>query len=83
MLPIYLDESTLGADLALILQPKMSQPCGRCERSAVEKYAAPTALTLEMAYNNARVVTRPHSEWLSKAANTVQTDATAAEEHAA
>lgn len=68
MLPLYLEEKSTLPDLALALRAQVSDACDECHHKAVERYTVPTALTLSMAYNNARLITRPRSEWLSPAA---------------
>lgn len=52
LLPLYLDTTT-KPDLALVV-----------ERINNTTYSARTCLTIGMAYNNARLIVCPHSEWL-------------------
>lgn len=53
LLPLYLDETSDDADVALVISKYKST------------YIAKTILTLEMAYLDSRLVTRPDSDWLS------------------
>lgn len=53
LIPIYLLNRASAPDLALVV----SKECG--------VYYGHTCLTLEMAYNNARLIARPDSSWLT------------------
>lgn len=54
LLPLYLTEGAQQPDLALAIQPLEDD----------KAYIAKTCLTLRMAYNNARLIVKPHSDWL-------------------
>ncbi len=53
LLPLYLTSNSLNPDLALVLY-KLNN----------KTYTARTCLTLQMAYNNARLIVQPQSDWL-------------------
>ncbi len=53
LLPIRLDPGSAGPDMALVVH-----------KIGDNAYTARTCLTLRMAYNNARLIARPQSNWL-------------------
>lgn len=54
LLPLCLTSGSPNPDLALVVSKIQNQ----------EIYSAKTCLTLKMAYNNARLIVKPQSEWL-------------------
>ena len=57
LLPLALERKGV-IDVALVCQHKLD------EKSGVNNYVGRTIFTLQMAYNNARLITRPDSDWL-------------------
>ena len=57
LLPLALEKKGV-IDVALVCQHKVD------EASGVNNYVGRTIFTLQMAYNNARLITRPDSDWL-------------------
>lgn len=55
LLPLRLVTGDGNPDLALVVHKTKAENC----------YTARTCLTLEMAYNNARLIVKPHSHWLN------------------
>lgn len=55
LLPLYLTYKDANPDLALVVNKAQNQ----------DFYTSRTCLTLEMAYNNARLIVKPLSNWLS------------------
>ena len=54
LLPLCLTSGSPNPDIALVISKVLNQ----------EMYSAKTCLTLKMAYNNARLVVKPQSDWL-------------------
>ena len=52
LLPLWITKGVTEPDLALVVEEKTND------------YAATTCLTMSMAYNNARLIAKPHSNWL-------------------
>lgn len=57
LLPLALEKKGV-IDVALVCEHKLD------EASGVNNYVGRTIFTLQMAYNNARLITRPDSDWL-------------------
>lgn len=57
LLPLALEKKGI-IDVALVCEHKVD------EASGVNNYVGRTIFTLQMAYNNARLITRPDSDWL-------------------
>lgn len=57
LLPLALEKKGV-IDVALVCEHKLDEACG------VNNYVGRTIFTLQMAYNNARLITRPDSDWL-------------------
>lgn len=57
LLPLALEKKGV-IDVALVCEHKVD------EASGVNNYVGRTIFTLQMAYNNARLITRPDSDWL-------------------
>lgn len=57
LLPLALEKSDV-IDVALVCEHKLNKEQG------VNNYVGRTIFTLQMAYNNARLITRPDSDWL-------------------
>lgn len=57
LLPLALEKKGI-IDVALVCEHKVD------ETSGVNNYVGRTIFTLQMAYNNARLITRPDSDWL-------------------
>lgn len=55
LLPLDVTDDTEGADLALVAEKDES----------AKRYRIKTVLTMDMAYKNARLITRPDREWLN------------------
>jgi len=57
LLPLALEKKGV-IDVALVCEHKVN------EKESVNNYVGRTIFTLQMAYNNARLITRPDSDWL-------------------
>lgn len=57
LLPLALEKKGI-IDVALVCEHKVD------EKNGVNNYVGRTIFTLQMAYNNARLITRPDSDWL-------------------
>lgn len=65
LLPLALEKKGI-IDVALVCQHKVD------EANGVNNYVGRTIFTLQMAYNNARLITRPDSDWLMAGMSTTK-----------